>query len=97
MILSEVIRIFDINWINALWGLIWFFCIIGLYTALVIGYSRISAVNHFKKNTMPDLYAGKLKIAENQVRILKSENKKLIIENRNVTDRLRVIKKSVEV
>ena len=97
MILSEVIRIFDINWIDMLWGLIWFFGFIGLYTALVIGYSRISAVNTFKKNTMPDLYQGKLKIAENQVKLLKSENKTLIIENRDVTDKLKVIKKSVEV
>jgi len=95
MILSQFFMIFDIGWVDVFWGLFWFFTIIGLYTSLIIGYSRISAVSHFTKNIMPDLYDGKLKIVKEENRLLKIDNKQLRHDNQNYSDNQIAFKKLI--
>lgn len=90
--LSYFMMVMDIGWTQLLWGLFWFFAIMGLYTSLIIGYSRAAARQEFIKNTMPNLYNGKLKIAQEELKTLKEEKKKSRHENQNNVDTIRAVR-----
>jgi len=96
MIFSEVIRIFDISWFDLFWSFTYLFAFMGLYTGLIIGYARSAARRDFIKNTMPDLYYGKLRVALTENKRLNKENLRISNNCQDIKDRLKVIKKSVE-
>jgi len=72
----------DIGWKEVLWGLFWLFVFIGLYSSLLIGYSRKSARASQKKE-LPEMYDGKLKATLAENKILKQKYTLSEIENRN--------------
>ncbi len=97
MIFSEVARIFDISWIDIFWFFSYLFIFMGLYTGLIIGYARSAARRDFIKNTMPDLYDGKLRILLAENKRIKKEYQDISTNYRDVKDRMKVIKKSMEI
>ncbi len=94
---SEVLRIFDATWQDAIWLSIWMFVFVGMYTAVLLGYAYIWARRMFIKNELPRIYKGKLKRMLDENKSLKSENRVLKEERRNLSERLDVIRNSAEV
>ena len=95
--LSEFIRVMDVTWQEAIWGLVWVLIFWGLYTGLVIGYSTISARQRFIKNELPRIYKNKIQKMIDENNELKAELRTVKTEHREYLDRLIAIKNSAEV
>lgn len=95
--LSEFIRVMDITYQEALWGLVWILIFWGLYTGLVIGYATVTARQRFIKNELPRIYKNKLQKMMDENKELKAELRTVTTERREYLDRLDVIKNSSEV
>ncbi len=96
MILSEFIRVMDLNWLNILYGFFWLFCFLGLYTFLITRASFISGRQAFILKELPEMYGHKLKNAKVEIKGLKEENRLLLHKLNNSVDIVRVVRKAVE-
>jgi hypothetical protein len=85
----------NIEWPDVFWGFFWFFVIIGLYSSLLIGYSRGSARKAYRDKELPELYDGKLKATLAENKLLKEENKLLVYDNKILVEKRIEVKKVV--
>ena len=96
MILSEFIRVMDLNWVNIFWGFFWFFVIFGTYTFMITRASFISGRQAFILKELPEMYGHKLKNAKVEIKGLREENRQLMHKLNNKDDIIRIVRKAVE-
>ena len=95
MILQEFIRVVNLNWEQVAWGSLWAVLIIIIFNTMLLMSVIPFIYNYILRNIVPKLYNGKVKILQESNKILKARNFKLELDNQNLIDNMRVIKKAL--